>query len=235
MEKDQIGKIIITTDGDVCIMSVSDNRTEYMKLYEPYDSFSVTYTNHRERGVLGHGRFRPTEWNVPTQAARAWYALMCRRSHTFRLCDEWLNFQVFADWYYRQLDRYADWWSLPFKWSMTHKLIDPTNQGHDPITCCIVPSPFVRMIFAKRTGDRGLPMGVHLYGDRYRAVCTEFGAGQRYLGTFDSIDEASAAYWSVKCDSIRKTTERYRPWLPTFLADRFANFDREMAKMYFPA
>jgi hypothetical protein len=204
-------------------------------MFEPYTSFTVTNTNYREKGTLGNGRHRPTDRNQPTQAYRAWQAILCRRSMTFGICDEWLNYQVFAEWYYNQLDRHGDWRALPFKWSMSRLLIDPNNQDHNPVTCCIAPAPIVQMFKNPITTNRRLPVGVHMYGDRFVAYCSLFDQGPTNLGIFDTADAASNAYWAAKCDSIRRAAKRYQRWLPPFLADRLMSFDRQTARIYFPS
>jgi hypothetical protein len=234
MKKYVVGSIEKTSDGNVMVMRVSEIQTEFMKLFDTYSSFTVTNTNWREKGTLGNGPHRPTDRNQPTQAYRAWQALLCRRTINFGVCDEWLNYQVFAEWYYSQLNRHGDRKKLPFKWSLTHLLIDPDNQDHDPVTCCIAPSPVVRMFNNPLRAKRSLPAGVHFYGDRFTAYCSMFQQGQKHLGVFDSVESARSAYWSAKCESIQHTARAYQRWLPRFLADRLMSFDLETAKIYYP-
>ena len=160
--------------------------------------------------------------------------MLNRRSIYFGVCDEWLNFQEFAEWYYRQLDRHGDWRSVPFKWSLSHRLIDPDNREHDRVVCCVAPSPVVKLFNNPSRMDRELPLGVHHFGDRFIAFCSMFGKGQKHLGVFGTVDAARDAYWSAKCETVQQTATHYRQWLPDFLADRLTRFDLETAKTYYP-
>lgn len=228
----KIGNMEPTSDGDVMIMAVTDDKAEFIGMFGNYESFTVSYTEIPVKGFSGYGRHRPTERNYPTPAYRAWTAMLAKRSIYYGVCDEWMNFQVFAEWYYRQIDRHGR--KQSFKWSLSHLLIDPSNRDHDPIVCCVVPAPMVKLFNNPSGRNRELPLGVHYFGDRFIAFCSVFGKGQKHLGVFNTVTDARAAYWSAKCETVRQTAEHYRPWLPVFLADRLCSFDMETARIYYP-
>lgn len=117
------------------------------------------------------------------------------------VCDQWLNFQVFAAWYDSQ--------NAPDGWHVDKDIRKPGNKVYSPDTCGLVPSEINQLfVRQKRKKNNGLPLGV-FYKPRYTrdgvlthndifASCKDSTGKQVHLGYFSSTNEAALAYKQFK-------------------------------------
>lgn len=235
MKQYEVGEIVQTSDGPIMITENSSNTITALQIYEPYKNFDISYTKALDKSYFTSGVHKASYRNYPTPVYRVWKALLKKRNIFFSVCDDWLYFQNFADWYHRQLDRFPGADDMPFTWAINHRLVDPAAWGADPTTSIVAPFPFLQMFrHDGRTKARELPLGVHYFGQRYISFASVFGKGQKHLGVFPTIEAAKNAYWTAKCECVRETTAHYYEFLPKFLADRLMSFNMETAKIYYP-
>ncbi len=129
------------------------------------------------------------------------------------VCDQWLNFQVFAKWYEAQ--------DAPEGWHVDKDIRKPGNKIYSPETCGLVP-PEVNQLFVrqKRIKNNGLPLGVS-YKPRYTkqgvfthndifASCKDSTGKQVHLGYFQSTSDAALAYKQFKTCIIHLLAEKYK-------------------------
>jgi len=149
-------------------------------------------TKHEKVG----GKFKIT-WICPIY--RCWRNLLCRcydqKRHqkfpTYQdcyVCQEWLRFSNFKKWMDAQ-----DWEGK----HLDKDILIPGNKMYSPETCAFV-SPALNSFVVDQASTRGdLPIGVCYWADRkkYRAnVSNPFTKRYEYLGLFDSVDAAKAAW-----------------------------------------
>jgi len=112
--------------------------------------------------------------------------------------DNFLNYTFFYDWCQTQtgfgkVDENGRYWQLD------KDLLFTDNKTYSESTCVFVPQE-INLFFTDRGNDRGdYPVGVsfHKASGKFRVQCTVNGKLQ-HLGTFNTPDEAFAAYKPFK-------------------------------------
>lgn len=153
---------------------------------------------------------------VPHRAYAAWEGMIkrCYSSSTqlrnpsyigCTVCDEWLYFSNFFKWW---KDNFVEGWQLD------KDLLNPGNREYSPENCLYVPRCLNAFTNDRRESKGEVLIGINwcMRGKKFTArVCT--GSGKRkYLGYFDSPEEAHLAWYDAKmeiaigykdlCDSI---------------------------------
>ena len=112
------------------------------------------------------------------------------------VCDEWLDFDVFYDWF--QLN-YKDGHQLD------KDLLEQGNKIYSPTTCVFIPQS-INLLLVERTASRGkYPIGVyyHKLSKKYLARCNNGKGKLVYLGLFLTPQEAHNVYKQYKYQLIR--------------------------------
>lgn len=158
------------------------------------------------KGVTNKGKYKPTVNRVHTPEYSAWKRMLGRcysdkyhKTHpTYKdceVCDEWLLFQNFAEWY----DINTKGIAKPFHLDKDLKIAN--NKTYSPDTCMITPQKVNQFLNDKR-GSRGKFMiGVSFCNTyhRFRAQCMDSCTGKHTsIGLFDSEILAHEAWRSFK-------------------------------------
>lgn len=118
--------------------------------------------------------------------------------------DDWLDFQVFASWFYInyregcQLDK---------------DIISRENKIYSASTCRFIPKD-LNLLFTNRNGksrNMGLPLGVSYSNtdDKYIAWCNNGKGCTINLGGYDCPNIAHNVYLDYKTSLVRQKAERY--------------------------
>lgn len=183
-------------------------------------------------GYIGVGVHSPTHVingeKRNTSAYEVWSGMIKRcydeRSkshHRYKdciVCDEWHNFQNYADWYYENLQGE--------NWHVDKDLLVVGNRVYSPETCRFVPSE-INSLF---TGSSSMK-GVHFCKNKRKYVAQiqkgELSKGdkkrQSYLGSFDKIDDAISAYDTAKCKHVKEVVQRYFGKIDPVIYDNLVN------------
>lgn len=130
-------------------------------------------------------------------------------------CEEWLNFQVFAKWFYSQTKIYG-------KGGFVDKdLLFLGNREYSPETCVYIP-PAVNSLF---TGTSGNISGVHWCNTQQKWVAqiqrgeltAQGKKKQSYLGRFNCKQTADTAYYSAKLAHVKEVALKHQEQLPPIL------------------
>lgn len=114
------------------------------------------------------------------------------------VCDEWHNFQNFAQWFEENHFKGSDI-------ELDKDILVKGNKIYSPKTCCLVPRE-INSLFQKKGEDNGLPNGVQqISKDKYRARY-----GQVHLGVFDNLAEASNVYEKYRSARIKELVVKYQ-------------------------
>jgi len=108
------------------------------------------------KGYLGEGKYKASENGKNTKAYAAWNSMLQRcydKSTSYNLesyvgctvCDEWLNFQSFAKWYYDNHYKVKN-----KKLHLDKDIKYDGNKIYSPWTCLLVPSD-INLMFRKNT------------------------------------------------------------------------------------
>lgn len=175
-------------------------------------------------GYLGVGKYVTTKNYKVTEEYKRWVSMMQRgynedfkiKNPTYKdctVCEEWHNFQVFAEWYTNQKG-YGKGFDLD------KDILIEGNKHYSPETCCLVPVQINRAFTEHSYKSSGLPKGVrkNISGNYSVTVCAE--GKQEYVGTFKTIEEATKAYSKAKSARCKELALRYKEDLGTrvFLA-----------------
>lgn len=114
-----------------------------------------------------------------------------------KVCEDWHNFQNFAKWYE------DNWKSHMEGWELDKDILFKGNKIYSPETCWFVPAVINSTMVIRVKKENGLPLGVRTSGKKYESSITVNGVG-KYLGAFDTIEEAFQAYKIAKEVRIRE-------------------------------
>ena len=139
------------------------------------------------------------------------------------VCEEWLNFQIFAEWYEK------NYYEIPGKrMELDKDILIKNNKIYSPKTCIIVPND-INTLFVKCDTNRGdLPIGV-FYDKRikkYGAQC-QFNKEHKHLGYYNTSEEAFNAYKTFKEDYIKQVADQYRELIPKKLYNALYEYEVE--------
>jgi hypothetical protein len=140
------------------------------------------------------------------------------------VCDEWLNFQNFADWY--ELNYYDCDETL----HLDKDILFKGNKIYSPETCVFVPAR-INSLFTKRQNDRGaLPIGLSYYGskNKIRVRCQDKECLNINIGVFDNITDAFQAYKDFKENVIKEVADEYQSIIPNILYEAMYRYEVEI-------
>ena len=113
------------------------------------------------------------------------------------VCDEWHNFQVFAEWF----DSY------PYKKTGYHldkDILVKDNKEYSPDNCCIVPQEVNKLLCGRGSAKKLYPQGVYFDSAKKRFVAgLKIDSKQVRLGVFKNPDDAYDCYRKYKTEHIR--------------------------------
>ena len=107
------------------------------------------------------------------------------------------------------------------------------NKEYAPDKCIFVPER-INILFIKRDNDRGeYPIGVTYHRDRgkYEARCsikTKNGNKQKYLGSYNTPEEAFLAYKEFKEAYIKQVADEYKERIPNRLYEALYKYEVEI-------
>lgn len=118
------------------------------------------------------------------------------------VCDEWLNFQTFAEWYIN-----TGYYNLGYH--LDKDILVSGNKIYSPSTCCMVPAVINLLFTIKFNKDRTLPKGVYRNGDNYCAQVSGKSSGIN-CGTYQTVPEAHAAYCRAKEEHFKSIAKSWQ-------------------------
>ena len=166
-------------------------------------------------GYHGVGKY---DWVSHKVAYQTWVDVLKRvyvekKSRTSYLnvsvCDEWLNFQNFAEWFYNQ-EFYVAKDENGKRYDLDKDILVKGNKIYSPETCCFVPSE-INCLFIRNKRFRGnLPIGVTKRGKRFASRLSKGFGNRVFLGSFKTETEAFLAYKKAKELYLKELAEKYR-------------------------
>ena len=117
------------------------------------------------------------------------------------VCDEWLVFSVFKNWFDDPTNGYIKGYHLD------KDILIKGNKVYSPDTCCFVPSE-INLVFSNKSKKSNTPKGVSKNYNKYEANIYKNGESV-YIGLFDTLDKAFNAYKLAKEQYIKELAEKY--------------------------
>lgn len=117
-------------------------------------------------------------------------------------CEGWRYFSNFLRWFEDPANGYRE------NYHLDKDILVKGNKVYSPDTCCFVPKE-INKIFTKSQRARGpYPIGVTKNWSHYQAVLLQYNK-HLYLGTFNTPEEAFAAYKTAKEAYIKEVATAY--------------------------
>ena len=141
------------------------------------------------------------------------------------VCNEWLNYQNFAEWYYDNYYEIED-----EIMNLDKDILYKGNRLYSPETCVFVPQN-INSLFIKSNAVRGdLPIGVKLdkRSGKYQARCNDGQRNRVCLGTYSTPEEAFYAYKEYKETIIKEIADSYQNEIPIILYEAMYNYEVEI-------
>lgn len=186
-------------------------------------------------GYVGEGEYITTVNKKSTSQYKTWGSML-QRCHSenyinkfpsYKDCsvtEEWYNFQNFAEWFDQ------NYYEIEGETMCLDKdILVKGNKIYSPNTCIFVPH-FINKLFIKRETYRGdLPIGVtyHKENDTYVASCGNQ-SNRKYLGSFDTAEEAFVNYKEYKEKLIKQVSEKYKNVIPKTLYEAMYTYKVEI-------
>lgn len=197
----------------------------------PYDK-----TIH-EVGYIGEGEYETHMGRIATIAYKVWISMLQRcydpyyldKYPTYRdcmVCNDWHNFQNFAEWFYK------NYYEVPNDLVCLDKdILIKGNKIYSPETCIFVPKR-INALFTKRQNDRGdYPIGVcwHKRDKKFDVGCNDVNCNRQYLGRFDNEIDAFICYKNYKEKVIKQVADEYKELIPKELYEALYKYEVEIS------
>lgn len=218
---------------------VHTNYTNFKKgmIRNPYDKTVYGV------GYLGQGEYKSKGKDGKlTKAYTTWKNMLHRCYDPYELnkeptyidcyvCDEWLCFQNFAKWFYK------NYYEIPNqKMQLDKDILCKGNKIYSPETCIFI-SRRINVLFTKSNNTRGeYPIGVsyHKGNDALRVSCSitdECGKyKQKFLGNFP-LNRPFQAFYTYKVfkeNYIKQVADEYKNLIPQKLYDAMYRYEVEI-------
>lgn len=184
-------------------------------------------------GYLGLGEHSACTNYTKSKAYISWGAMLGRcyskdflkRSPSYKdvtVCEEWHNFQNFAQWHEENWKDHMD-----SSWDLDKDILFKGNKIYSPETCCFVPQE-INNLLCKANSIRGkYPIGVKKEGRRFEAKLY-INNNPIHLGYFDTPEEAFQAYKTAKEAHIKEKADEWRPFIKPNVYEAMYNYQVEI-------
>lgn len=241
---DKVGEIKINSKGtpmkiiayrsnnDVDIEFLDD--FHYIKEHQTYSNFNRgVIKNPYDKTVCGIGYIgvgehmaRNSNTHKLERIYQIWAALIdrCYRNeekypaycNKCEVCDEWHNYQNFADWYIENEYR------CDGRLHIDKDILHPNCNLYSPENCLLVPQR-INMLFMNKPNDRGLPNGIKKCASGYLAIYNH-----KELGIYKTLEEAFSVYASYKEKIIKEIADEYKNIIPQNVYDALYTYKVEI-------
>lgn len=214
---------------------------KFLREHAQYGNFKRGRFGSREQtricgvGHIGEGKYVSKNLDgTHTEAYRKWHDMLSRcyreksleRRPLYRVvtvCDEWLNFQNFAEWFY------ANKIDVNEEIHIDKDIICGEQKSYSPETCCIVPKTINSLFIRTRKrheNNKDFPVGVFKNdrGKKYGARVSVDGKAI-FKCSFDTPEEAFQWYKEEKEKHIKDVANRYKDVLPQRTYDALVNYE----------
>ena len=120
------------------------------------------------------------------------------------VCEEWHNFQNFAEWYE---ENWKPW--MDKTWQLDKDILIKGNKIYSPETCCFVPHEINSLLYVDYRNKK-LPIGVTLSPSGNFCANLSKDNKQFRIGTYKTVREASEAYKTAKESYIKEKANKWK-------------------------
>ena len=249
---DRTGEIGYNNFGSKMVIVKYRKRKDIDVYFEEYDwtAENVNYGNFKKGkiacpyeprvyrvGYIGEGKYRMVDENGKhSKCYEVWVKMLQRcfdekyqiKRPTYKgceVCAGWLNFQVFAKWFYNNYYEIEG-----ERIHLDKDILIKGNNIYSPETCVFVPQR-INSLFVKRNKVRGeYPIGVsyHKMSKKFVVHCNAYDNKKINLGYYSTSKEAFNVYKEFKEQYIKEVADEYKDKIPTKLYDAMYNYKVEI-------
>lgn len=206
---------------------------------------NITYSNLKNRsiknpnhlsvydiGCIGQGEHRSTIDGKLSKAYDVWHSFL-RRSYwkgyhaseksykDVTVCEEWLNFQNFAIWFYKNYDA-----TYMQNWDLDKDIVCPDCKIYSPETCNFVPVEVNKFFCKPCSKSTTLPIGINMNGSGFKAEVNL--GGKNILGkTFKKLEDAVLFYKTEKEKYAGILAEKWKGLINDKIYEKLINYKVE--------
>lgn len=183
-------------------------------------------------GYIGEGKYKTSVNKRKTLAYSYWFSMLQRCYDPYFLnkeptyidifvCDEWHNFQNFAEWFYKNYYEINN-----EKICLDKDILAKGNKIYSPKTCCFIPQ-IINGLFIKNNRRRGdIPIGVSQKCENggYQCTCGIGNNSSVYLSTFSTKRNAWLMYKINKELVIQSIANEYKDKIPQYVYEAMMNY-----------
>lgn len=197
-------------------------------------------------GCFGEGPFKAKIAGRFTPEYQIWIGMMTRvyseveriKHPTYEevtVCNEWLNFQNFANWCQTQVGfKMADPSVAAKRLALDKDLLIPNNYIYRPEACCFIPNDInVALKGRQRDKTAALPSGVYWH-EASQSYTAAFGSKgkQEHLGCFANPEDAKRAFRKRKTEYLQQLAESYKDIISEQAYNALLNFNMDAREEY---
>jgi hypothetical protein len=184
-------------------------------------------------GYLGVGNYKASKKSVHFKNYVTWTTMLSRcyseeyqeKYPTYKdvtVCDEWHNFQNFAQWFEESYNP-----ETMEGWHLDKDILVKGNKIYSPETCCFVPSE-INHLFSKSNNKRGkYPIGVYKNKLLFQSQIS-IGGVNKSLNTSNTIEEAFNTYKIAKEGHIKTIAEIWKDSINIRVYEAMINYQVEI-------
>lgn len=176
----------------------------------------VSNPNHKTVYNIGYvsvGKYSPKyhvrEYDIWSKMIGRCYSEILRHKFpTYKdvtVCEEWHNFQNFAEWYINNYNL-----KIMQKWHLDKDILVKRNKIYSPETCVFIPSEINLILTNCRNKNNLYPTGVRK--NKYNKFTANIYINKKTkrLGTFNTPEEAFQAYKVAKEQYIKEVADKWK-------------------------
>jgi hypothetical protein len=175
-------------------------------------------------GYIGYGKHKASIRSKHTKCYAIWRGMLQRCYYQYKdfnisykdvtVCEEWHNFQNFAEWFE---DNYNP--ETMEGWQLDKDLLSTDYKVYSPITCCFIPQEINCLIKEQKETT-----GTIKVKDRYKS---QIGKNKvhNHIGSFDSLEDANKAYKEEKKKYILNIAEQHKDKININVYNKLINYE----------
>lgn len=235
INKQGLKMTIIKYNGHMDIdVGFEDGYISTNKSYTSFKNGSIKNVYYRDiYGIACIGNATSNYNNIKKKPYNRWFKMLQRcydedfkKEHpTYNncyVCDEWLCYENFEKWWNEH------YYELEGEWVELDKdILIKGNKVYSPETCVFVPKA-INILFKKHKKESNLPLGVYFHRGKYTSQLNEDSRKRKWLGDFNTPEEAFYAYKEAKEKEIKRVADLYKDKIPQKLYEAMYSYEVEI-------
>lgn len=222
-------EIIEYTNYQQCIIKFNDEFNTILKArYHELKLGEIKNPNHRNLckvGYMGQGIYTYndmvyTKW--ANMIRRCYSEKPSKNDRTYIDCyvnKDWHNYQNFAEWFYKNYKP-----EIMQGWHLDKDILVQGNKEYSAENCCFVPNEINSIFRTKNSFNLNSLKGAQSKDSKFQTSIKKKGI-KKYLGIFETPEEAHQVYMKAKKEYLVEVSEKWRGILSDKVCEAIKNYD----------